>query len=169
MWAHWAPSQTLSSLSVCHQYVPRALGIQNSTPACEAHSLDVPAIDLELDAENYLVCISQLADDQGEEFALLDNATMHTILKNPNFFTFSKSTPAWQMCELTTISGKRTIRYREGRMKLLLPGGTPLNISKTMFAPAAPRNLISYKVLHAQRIHLTTDLVDGEEAIGLHR
>ena len=54
-------------------------------------------------------------------------------------------------------------------MKLMLPGGTPLNISNAMFACAAPCNLISYRDLRAQGIHLTTDLVDGEEAIGLQR
>ena len=94
---------------------------------------------------------------------------MHTILKNPNFFTFFESTPAWQMCELTTIAGKRTIRCREGQVKLLLPKGTPLNISNAMFAPTAPRNLISHRDLRAQGIHLATDMVDGEEAIRLHR
>ena len=79
----------------------------------EAHSLDVLEVDLELDAKNYLVCTSQLADDQGEEFALLDSATMHTILKNPNFSTFSESTHTSQMCELSTITSKRTLRYSE--------------------------------------------------------
>ena len=131
--------------------------------------MDVLEVDSKLDAENYVVYTIQLANDQGEEFALLDSATTHTILKNPNFFTISENTPAWQMCELTTIVGKRTIRYCEGRVKLLLPRGTPLNINKAIFAPAAPCNLISYRDLRAQGIHLTTDLVDGEEVIGLHR
>ena len=58
-------------------------------PICEAHSLDVLDIDLELDAKNYLVCTSHLADDQGEELALLDSANTHTIFKKPNFFIFS--------------------------------------------------------------------------------
>ena len=38
-----------------------------------------------------------------------------------------------------------------------------------MYAPVAPRNLISYKDLRAQDVHLTTEGVKGEEAIELRR
>ena len=49
----------------------------------------------------------------------------------------------------------------------MLPGGTSLTLAHAMYAPAAPRNLISYKDLQAQDVHLTTEGVKGEEAIEL--
>ena len=51
----------------------------------------------------------------------------------------------------------------------MLPGGTSLTLARTMYAPAAPHNLISYKDLRAQDVHLTTEGVKGKEAIELRR
>ena len=105
----------------------------------------------------------------GPDTALLDNATTHSILRKSKYFDFEDCNPTWQICELTTIVGKKNFKFREGRAKLLVPRGTPLILEKAMYAHVAPRNLISYKNLRAQGIHLTTGLVDGEEAIELKR
>ena len=61
------------------------------------------------------------------------------------------------------------MKFKEGRAKLLLPGGTSLTLPQAMYAPTAPRNLISYKDLRAQDVHLTTKRVKGEKAIELRR
>ena len=136
-----------------------------STPR-EAHSLDISDLDPEL--ENYLVSTSRLALDSPDT-ALLDSATTHSILRHPDYFQFKHSDFPWQTCELTTIAGKRNLKFKEGRTKLLLPRGTSITLAQAMYAPAAPRNLISYKDLQAQDVHLTTEGVQGEEAIKLRR
>ena len=118
--------------------------------------------------ENYLVSTSRLAPDSLDT-AFLDSATTHSILRHPEYFQFEGSNSTWQTCELTTIAGKRNLRFKEGRAKLLLPRDTSLTLARAIYAPAAPRNLISYKDLRAQGIHLTTELVQGEEAIELRR
>ena len=145
-----------------------------STPR-EAHSLDlsreahsVDFSDLDPDLENYLVSTSKLAPDS-LDIALLDSATTHSILRHPDYFQFEHTDSPWQTCELTTIAGKRNLKFKEGWAKLLLPGGTSLTLARAMYAPAAPRNLISYKDLRAQDVHLTTEGVKGEEAIELRR
>ena len=136
-----------------------------STPR-EAHSLDISDLDPEL--ENYLKSTSRLAPDSLDT-TLLDSATIHSILKHPDYFQFEHSDFPWQSCELTTIAGKRNLKFKEGWAKLLLPRGTSITLARAMYAFAAPHNLISYKDLHAQVVHLTTKLVQGEEAIELWR
>ena len=117
----------------------------------EAHSLDLLQLDPELDVENYLVSRSHLVADEPEDIALLDSATIHTILKNPKYFNFGDihKSPAWKSCVLTIIFGKRNLRFREDQVKLMLPGGFPLNICQAMFAPLVLRSLLSYKDLRA--------------------
>ena len=61
------------------------------------------------------------------------------------------------------------MKFKEGWAKLLLPKGTSLTLARAMYAPVALRNLISYKDLRAQDVHLTTEGVKGEEAIELRR
>ena len=51
----------------------------------------------------------------------------------------------------------------------MLPGGSTLICQGAMFAPEAPRNLISYKDLRANDIHISTALDRGEEALELRR
>ena len=58
-----------------------------STPR-EAHSLDISDLDPKL--ENYLVSTSRLAPDSPDT-ALLDSATIHSILRHPNYFQFKHS------------------------------------------------------------------------------
>ena len=50
-------------------------------------------------------------------------------------------------------------------MQLILLGGFLLSTRNAMLAPTAPRSLLSYRDLQAQGIHLTTMVVDGDEAI----
>ena len=112
----------------------------------EAHSLDIQALDPKL--ENYLMSTSRMAHD-GLDTALLDSATTHSILRQSKYFQFEDCNLTWQICELTTIAGKRNFKFREGLAQLLLLRGTPLTLEKAMYAHAAPRNLISYKDLRA--------------------
>ena len=110
----------------------------------------------------------QLAPDTPDT-ALLDSATTHSILRHSEYFQFEHTNSPWQTCELTTIAGKRSLKFKEGRATLLLPSGTSFTLPQAMYAPAASRNLISYRDLRAQDVHLTTKSVKGEEAIALRR
>ena len=130
--------------------------LKSKSTAREAHSLDISDLNLEL--ENYYVSTSRLAPDSPDT-ALLDSATTHNILRHPDYFQFESSDSTWQTCELTTIAGKKNLKFKEGRAKLLLPRSTSIILARAMYAPVAPRNLISYKDLRAQRVHLTTELV----------
>ena len=52
---------------------------------------------------------------------------------------------------------------------MLLLGGTPILCEKAIYAPNAPRSLISYCDLRVNGIHITTAQVSGEEVLELKR
>jgi hypothetical protein len=102
--------------------------------------------------------------------ALPDSGSTHTILRDPQYFEFSRydyETLSWQTCELSTVVGKRKMIFREGRARVTLPGGATLICSNAMFAPDAQRSLISFRNLRAHGIHALTAIRDGEEILNL--
>ena len=134
----------------------------------ETHTLDAPSLDSHgLDPENYMVTGG--APKNKSKIALLDSASTHTILQDPEFFEFKTRNEPWQTCEILTIAGKRTLKYREGRANIVLPGGAPLTCERAMYAPDAPRSLISYRDLRANQIHVSTALEIDEEVLELRR
>jgi hypothetical protein len=152
----------------------------------KTHALDAPTLE---DTENYMVSLFDLGEspEVGEgtaprvsmvsngsthrEMALLDSATTHSILRDPFFFSFSENhTEAWQTCKMLTIAGRQDFKFREGRAKIVLPGGTTLLIERAMYAPSAHRNLISFKDLRAHGVHTFTVVSGNSEALELrHR
>ena len=134
----------------------------------ETHTLDAPSLTLtELDPENYMVNEEEPVNTA--KIALLDSASTHTILQDHALFEFKTKNEPWQVCDLVTIAGKRSFRFREGRAHLVLPGGAPLTCDRAMYAPGAPRSLISYRDLRANRIHISTALEKGVEVLELRR
>lgn len=123
----------------------------------ETHTLDAPFFT-SFDIENHMVVRSR--EESYTDTALLDSASTHTILRDPIFFESSVMRDTWLNCDLVTITGSRNLRFREGRARVVLPGGFPLSIERAMYAPDAPRSLISYRDLRANGIHAST--VDGE-------
>ena len=67
------------------------------------------------------------------------------------------------------MAGSRNIRFREGRTTVILPGGFPLNCERAMYAPDAPRSLISYRDLRARNIHVSTAVENDEEVLELRQ
>ena len=67
------------------------------------------------------------------------------------------------------MTGSRTLRFREGQATIVLPGGFSLKCEKAMYAPDAPRCLISYRDLRARNIHACTTLHDSQEVIELRQ
>lgn len=63
------------------------------------------------------------------------------------------------------MAGIQTLRFREGRTTITLPGGFPLTCENTMYAPNAPRGLINYRDLRARNIHACTAMQGDEEII----
>jgi peptide/histidine transporter 3/4 len=129
----------------------------------EVHTLDAPSFN-DLDVENYMVVRSR-DESISDETALLDSASIHTILRDPSFFNNECLKGPWQSCDIITIAGSQNFKFREGRATIILPGGFPLRIQRAMFAPAAPRSLISYRDLRANGIHLATSGASDEAAL----
>jgi hypothetical protein len=151
----------------------------------ESHALDTPTLD---DTENYMVRLSDLGESPEidvmgtalrvsmhtggihREMALLDSATTHTILRDPLSFSFTgNNTEAWQVCKMLTIAGRRDFKFREGRAKIVLPGGATLWIERAMYAPSAHQSLISFKDLRAHGVHTFTVVKGHSEALELRQ
>ena len=106
----------------------------------------------------------------GQELALLDSATTHTILRDFLYFSFTGSdADAWEVCQMQTIAGGRDFKFCEGQATIVLPGGATLLIANAMFAPSASRSLISFKDMQANDIHTTTIVKINKEALLLQR
>jgi hypothetical protein len=67
------------------------------------------------------------------------------------------------------MAGSRNLKFREGRATIVLPGGFPLTCAKAIYAPDAPRSLISYRDLRARKIHVSTALENDEEVLELRQ
>ena len=119
------------------------------------------------DVENYMTIYETHSSNPNE--ALLDSASTHTILTNPRFFNFSNNEENWQHCTIITMAGRRNIRFREGPATVVLPGGFTLNCERAMYAPDAPRSLISYRDLRMRNIHVSTAVENSEEVLELRQ
>ena len=134
----------------------------------ETHTLDAPSPTLsELDPEIYMVQSSASANKA--KIALLDSASTHTVLQDQAHFEFKTQNEPWQTCDIVTIAGKQNFKFREGRAVVILPGGAPLICERAMYAPDAPRSLISYRDLRANDIHVSTAVENDEEVLELRR
>ena len=119
------------------------------------------------DVESFMTIYEAQPSDS--DVALLDSASTHTILTNPKFFHFQENEKSWQHCQIVTMAGSRTLKFREGRATVVFPGGFPLTCDKTMYAPDAPRSLISYRDLRARKIHISTAMEMNEEILELRQ
>jgi hypothetical protein len=143
---------------------------QLRTQTMQAYNFENPAPNpspYTEDTENYMTLYKGTSSNPNE--ALLDSASTHTILTNPNFFQFHDNEGPWQHCTIITMVGSRNIRFREGRATVILPGGFPLNCKKAMYAPDAPRSLISYRDPRARNIHVSTAVENDEEVLELRQ
>ena len=142
-------------------------GDQGKSSTREVHSLDGPSLS-NSDLENFLVSTRRLFD-ASPDLALIDSATTHSIFNNSKYFKFSSPVESWQECNLVTITGSQDFKYREGPATFTLSDGTEITCANAMYSPSAPRNLISYRDLRKNRIHVLTINVKGEEALALKR
>jgi hypothetical protein len=124
----------------------------------------------EIDVMGTALRVSMHTGGIHREMALLDSATTHTILRDPLSFSFTgNNTEAWQVCKMLTIAGRRDFKFREGRAKIVLPGGATLWIERAMYAPSAHQSLISFKDLRAHGVHTFTVVKGHSEALELRQ
>ena len=132
----------------------------------ESHAVQLPFVP-NTDVENYMISMTPMI--QGIEVALLDNASTYTILRSLMFFTFPVNNTCWRTSHITTIAGKKNITFKEGTATVLLPGNHPMTCQDAMYAPDAPRSLISYRDLKANEIHVSPKKENDEEALELRQ
>src|SRR5450759_2972617 len=150
--------------------------------------MDAPSLD-GTDVENYMTIVEALpivmsTSSSQEDLAMLDSGTTHTILRDPRYFEFSRpdsetwrpdptasrpDSEGWRTWELSTVAGKRTMTFCEGRARVMLPGGATLVCTHAMFAPDAQRSLISFRDLRSHGIHALTAIREGEETLELRQ
>ena len=124
-------------------------------------------IDNNPDIENFMALRG--TSKNKANIALLDSASIHTILTDLKFFEFKGKETSWQYCNLVTMAGSRKLKFQKGRAVIGLLGGFPLICERAMFAPEAPRNLICYKDLRTSQIHVSTTLDNVEEVLELRQ
>ena len=135
-------------------------------PTRESHALSIPTPS-DTDVENYMVLSGNA--NQSMEVALIDSASTHTILRSREFFDFPAGNMDWKTSHVTTIAGRKNLTFQEGEATIWLPGNFPVKCKDAMFAPDAPRSLISYRDLRANNIHISTELEKDEEALALRQ
>jgi hypothetical protein len=132
----------------------------------ESHAVVVPSSP-NTDVENYMALKTPMI--QCVEVALLDSASTHTILRSLQFFSFPAGNTGWRNSHVTTIAGPKNLTFREGVAIVLLPGNNPITCRDAMYAPDAPRSLISYRDLQANGIHVSTTVENDEEVLELRQ
>ena len=86
----------------------------------------------------------------GSVDCLVDSGTTHTILKYKDYFI--NITP--KVTSLTTISGPLTLVARFGKAQFMLLNGTVLTIYESLYCPNFSRNLLSFKDIRENMVHL---------------
>ena len=94
---------------------------------------------------------------------IVDSGTTHSILRSKEYFL--RITPSTR--KITTIKGPSDLEQGHGPAKITLPQGTIINIELAIFAPDATRNLLSFKDLRNNDLHIHTSVENGVEIIHL--
>lgn len=88
----------------------------------------------------------------GKDVCLADSATTHTILKNKRYFSHL----TMKNISVSTISGSTKIIEGSGRVRILMPMGTKLEIVDALYSPKSQRNLLSFKDIRHNGYHIET-------------
>lgn len=111
--------------------------------------------------EVHLAALPYALDDPTS--CIIDSGTSHTILRNRNYF--KGITPSHR--HITTITGEQRIEEGHGPAVVILPKGTTIEIESAIFAPKATRNLLSFRDIRANGLHIQTGMQDSKEVIHL--
>ena len=124
-------------------------------PKRESYAISIP-IPSDSDVEIYMALGK--AANPSNEVALLDSASTHTSLRNREFFDFPAENITWKHSHVTTITGRKNLTFLEGDAITWLSGNHLVICKDAMYAPNAPRSLISYRDLRANDINISTKL-----------
>jgi hypothetical protein len=92
---------------------------------------------------------------------IVDSRTTHSIFKDNMYF--KQITPSqWKV---TTIIGQWQLEEGFGPAELILPRGTKIRISMTIYAPKATRNLLSFKDIRENNLHIHTGIDNNKEVL----
>ena len=95
----------------------------------------------------------------GELECLVDSGTTHTILRNRQLFVDFVSS----VTRVSTMTGSDNIIKGRGIAQFLMPNGTMIKVDGALYAPRAPRTLLSFKVVRDNDLHFHTYVEDGIE------
>ncbi|PIN02181.1 hypothetical protein CDL12_25311 [Handroanthus impetiginosus] len=87
-----------------------------------------------------------------EDVCLIDSGTIHTILKNMNYFFHLKLGET----NVNTISGSAKLIEGSGRANIWLLEGTKLVIDNALFSSKSRKNLFSFKDIRQNGYHIET-------------
>lgn len=114
------------------------LGAHHTTNAEEHIEMHVATTDLEYPS----------LDDPNA--GIIESGTSHMILKHSKYFDVI--TPSSR--SITTIAGPNHIEEGKGKATIVLPRGTKISATVTIYAPKATRNLISFQDIGANNFQL---------------
>jgi hypothetical protein len=90
---------------------------------------------------------------------LTDNSTMHTILKEKNYFEYLTLIEA----NVTTILGLTNMIKGSGRANILLPNNTKLGIRDALYSLGSRKNLLNFNDTSTNGYHIETIDEDKKE------
>ena len=93
----------------------------------------------------------------GELECLVDSATTHTILRNRQLFV--DFLPI--VTKVSTMTGSDNIIKGRGIAQFSMPNGTIIKVDDALYAPRAPRTLLSFKAVRDNDLHLHTYVENG--------
>ena len=95
----------------------------------------------------------------GELESLVDSGTTHTILRNRQLFV--DFLPI--VSKVSTMTGSDNIIKSRGIAQFFMPNGTLIKVEDALYAPRAPRTLLSFKAVRDNDLHLHTYVENGTE------
>lgn len=127
----------------------------------ESHGafLDAPQL-IPQSPETHLILPPEEIPDVDQQ-CILDSGTSHTILRDRSYF--KQITPSQR--KVTTIKGQFSLEEGYGPAIIRLPRGTILNIKSAIYAPTATRNLLSFRDIRDNNLHIQTATDKSREVL----
>ncbi|CAM6093954.1 unnamed protein product [Calypogeia fissa] len=94
---------------------------------------------------------------------IVDSATSHTILRDRAYF--QTITPSKR--QVTTIMGRYQLEEGYGPATLILPQGTKIHIKSAIYAPKATWNLLSFRDIRENNLHIHIGIQDSTEVLNI--
>ena len=97
-----------------------------------------------------LVYFSEMKEDKN--MLVVDSGSSHTILKDKRYFV----NLTLRSANINTVAGTGRLIEGHGQAHLMMPNGTHLEISDALYSPKSKRNLLSFKDIRMNGLHVET-------------